>query len=342
MRAFDWRRLFAEHRIPLIERGPNVKRGEVNIRCPFCGSADPSYHMGISLETGWYSCWRNRSQHSGKSPVRLIIRLLGVPYARAREIAGLGDDYVDPEGFDAMAARLMGRLRSGAHAEVKQRRFLDLDPGFVPIEPRGRTRHHHEYLTGRGFRATDVDHLGRLYGVCAGIAGRWGGRVVLPYYLDGELVTWTARAIGDSTMRYRDLDRSEPDGGGDWSILPPKETLYNHDCIAGSGRALVIVEGPMDALKIDFYGRLHGVRAVGLSTNSVTDEQAWLLQGAIGAFETIAVMMDNAGTLGIVDSMRMKQELSFIPGLSVMKVPFGAKDGGELTPAEVDQWARTL
>lgn len=322
--------------MPFIERGPNVKRGEINIRCPFCGSADPSFHMGISLETGWYSCWRNRVQHSGKSPVRLLMRLLRVPYGVAREMAGLGEDSVDPDGFDALAARLMGRDgAAGAPGTALPRRVLDLDPGFEPVSQRGRTRRHWDYLVEqRGFSSADVVALGSHYGVCAGVRGDWSDRVVLPYYLDGAVVTWTGRAIGASSMRYRDLARGE-------SILPPKETLYNHDAMLGGGRALVVQEGPFDALKVDLYGREHGVRSVALSTNSATAAQAFLLDAA-GHFERTVVMLDNAGPLGVVDSMRMRQQLDFLPNLSIEPVPFGAKDGADLTPSEIARWARTL
>lgn len=336
MRVFDWRRLFAEQRVSYIERGANVKRGEINIRCPFCGSADPSYHMGINLENGWYSCWRNRAQHSGKSPLRLIIRLLGVPYERARQLAGLTDDYVDPEGFDAMAARLMGRDKTAGRKEETKRQFLWLDEDFVVIGPSGRTRRHWDYLTGRGFnRAGDIEQLGRLYGVCAGVTGDYAQRVVLPYYQDGDLVTWTGRAVGDSTMRYRDLDRKD-------SVLPPKLTLYNHDAILAGGRVLVVQEGPFDALKVDYYGRSNSVRSVGLSTNSVTEDQAFLLQGAVGQFKRVVIMMDNASQLSIADSMRMKDSLSFLPDLGIERVPFGSKDGADLTPFEIEQWTMTL
>lgn len=337
MRAFDWRRCLSEQRVPFIEKGPNVKRGEINIRCPFCGSADPSFHMGISEETGWYSCWRNRSQHSGKSPLRLLMKLLRVPYERARELAGLGESYVDPEGFDAMAAKIMGRDGGTGRKEEVRRRTLDLDPAFRPIGPHGRTARHWDYLLGRGFADGDIEALGRLYGVCAG-GGDYEGRVVLPYYQDGDLVTWTARAIGQSSARYLDLSRDE-------SILAPKQTLYNHDAIVeGPGAAaglLLVVEGPFDALKLDFYGRPYGVRAVALSTNSVTEAQVYLLQSSEGRFARRAVMMDqNASGLGVVDSMRMKQQLSLIDGVEVLPVPYGAKDGAELTPAEIARWCQ--
>lgn len=340
MRPFDWLMLLREQRIPYADRGPNVKRGEVNVQCPFCGSADPSKHMGLNLVTGWWSCWRNRAQHSGKSPLRLIMALLRVPYGRAREIAGLGEEYVDPEGFDALAARLMRREGIEARPEQVRRRRLYLDGAeFAPLRDAGRTRRHWNYLRDeRGFDDDeDVALLCDLYELRAGVSGAWKDRVVLPYRQDGELVTWTGRAIGPSSMRYRDLDIDE-------SLVKPKETLYNHDAIAEGGLALVLVEGPLDVLKLDFYGRLYGVRAVGLSTNSITEDQAYLLHAAVDRFRRVLVMMDNASTLGVVDSMRMKQNLRFFgeDAVQIVPVPAGRKDAGECRPRELMDWARAL
>jgi hypothetical protein len=334
-RVFDWARLLKEQHVPYVESGPNVKRGELAIQCPYCGSADPSKHMGINLETGWWSCWRNRAQHSGKSPLRLIMKLLGVPYGKAREIAGLDADYVDPEGFDAIAARVMGRNKEVVNPSA-DRRFLDLDPGFIDIVPRGRARRAFEYLFhDRGFDlGADVDKLCEDYQLKFG-TGRWADRIILPYFQDGKLVTWTGRAIAESTVRYRDLSLDE-------SLLAPKETLYNHDAMLTEGKALVLVEGPFDVLKLDFYGKQFGVRAVGLSTNSIKEEQAFLLQTARGHFPRVLVMLDTKSKLGIVDSMRMKQELYFIDNLSIVPVPCGAGDAGALHPEQVIAWAETL
>lgn len=342
MKVFDWERLLKEQRVPYIEEGANVKRGELAIQCPFCGSADPSKHMGLSRETGWWSCWRNKAAHSGKSPLRLIMKLLGVPYGRAREIAGLGDDYVDPEGFDAMAARLMGRDKTEARPEQVKRRFLDMDPDFVEIRDAVRTRKFWNYLyaeepRGRGFNKyeDDVDYLCKEYKLMAGTRGGWADRVILPYFQDGELVTWTGRAIAPATIRYRDLRLDE-------SLCAPKETLFNHDAMLEGGRVLVVQEGPFDALKVDFYGKQWGVRSVALSTNSIKDAQAYLLQAAAGKFERTIVMLDNATVLGRVDSMRMKQSLAFLQNISIEPVPYGRKDGGQLSPQEVINWARAL
>lgn len=342
MRPFDWLMLLREQGVPFAERGPNVKRGEVNVRCPFCGSADPSKHMGLNLETGWWSCWRNRAQHSGKSPVRLLMALLRVPYHRAREIAGLAPGYVDPEGFDALAARLLQREGlTGRPAEV-QRRRLQFDPDFHPILNRGSSRRAYEYLrddrgfNGRSAAGDDALVVAHLYQLKAAYRGDFASRVVMPYFQDGELVTWTGRAIGDSSMRYRDLAVDE-------SILPPKETLFNHDAMLQGGVVLVVQEGPFDALKTDFYGEPWGVRAVALSTNSVTDTQAFLLQTALGKFKRVLVGLDNKTGFGAVDSLRMKQSLSFLgDALGVAHLPDGVGDAGDLTPQQATAWAQSL
>lgn len=349
MRAFDWQRLLEEQRIEYVTRGPNVKRGEINIKCPFCGSADPSHHMGLNLENGWWSCWRRRDIHSGKSPLRLIMALLRVPYGRAREIAGLGDDYVDPEGFDAVAARILGKT-GDIKPSATERRFLDFEPDFQPITDKVRTRRHWNYLFDRGFKRVnrdgvdDVDRLVRDYKLMAGMRGNWTDRIIIPFYLDGQLVTWTGRAIGPSERRYRDLELQPSPWRKDapWSILGPKETLYNVDCISKGGKALVLQEGPFDVLKVDFYGRRFGVRSVGLATNSMSEAQTHLLRMAEGKFHKLIVMMDTKSDLGVVDSLRMRQNLAFIPDVRIEPVPYGAGDGGALTAAQVEAWAQQL
>lgn len=334
MRHLDWITVLTDHRVPFVERGANVKRGEINIQCPFCGSADPSHHMGLNLETGWWACWRNNT-HRGKSPVRLLVKLLNIPFWKAAEIAGIGKDYVDPDGFDAVAARVMGRNKEVERPEQVQRQALRFPRTFQPLENRGASRRHWRYLADQRKFGDYTDEMCELYSLHIDRGDDWLDRVVIPYYLEQALVTWTGRAIARSTIRYKDLPVEE-------SLVPPKETLFNHDAIIEGGDTLVIVEGPLDALKIDYFGRWRGVRAVALSTNSVSDEQSYLLEGAVGRFKKITAMLDNATTLGIVDSMRLKQQLCFIPGLSITAVPFGLKDAGEMCPVQATEFARTI
>lgn len=329
MKRIDFQALLRQEGIEYIERGKNVKRGEINIRCPFCGSADPSYHMGLSLDTGYWACWRN-SNHRGKSPVRLLVKLLNMPYWRARELAGLSADYVDPDGFSTLASRLRS---TGWSKETDPER--EVEPLVMPREFRKitnsiATARYRDYLIDRrGFPERDVDELCYEYDLRCSPSGFWSHRLILPYYMDGALVTWTGRAIGTSELRYRDLSVAE-------SLLPPKHTLYNHDALLEGGRWLIVVEGPIDALKLDFYGKPHGVRAVGLSTNSMTDDQLYLLDEAGEQFDHIGAMMDNAGATSIVDSMRMRQNLAVVSSsVKMLPVPGRAKDAGDATPTQI-------
>jgi len=335
VRPFGWVALFDKQRIHYIDRGANVKRGEINIRCPWCGSADPSEHMGINLDTGWYSCWRNRAGHSGKSPLRLLMRLLNVGYNEARELAGLGEGYIDPEGFDAVAARLMGRTSAEPTHVAPRREFIQFDKHFKPMDDTVSCRRWWNYVYQRGFDARDILPMCDRYSIRMARDGNYAMRLILPYFLDGRLVTWTGRAIAPSTIRYKDLSVED-------SLVPVKETLFNHDIAAACGRrsTLVLVEGPLDALKVDYYGAPFGVRSVGLSTNSVSEQQALLLEELAGRFKRVVLMMDNKTDYGLVDSMRMKQRLSFIRGLQVMPVPYNRPDPGELKPLEVIHWAQ--
>ena len=340
-RAIEWRRLLADEGVPFIERGANVKRGEINIRCPFCGSADPSYHMGLNLDTGWWSCWRNRAAHSGKSPLRLLMALLRIPYWRARELAGLGEDFIDPEGFSAVAARLLGRSKGQEGVAPTVDRKLRFPDDLEPFGRKASSARGLRYLEHRGFSGDSplmgwhAQMLAECYDLRWASSGHWRDRIIIPYCIGGELVSWTGRAIAPAAIRYLDLSVDE-------SIIPVKETLFNYDCIERGGRALVIVEGPLDALKVDFYGFGKGVRAVALSTNSLNEEQAFMVEEAVGRFDHIYVSMDNSGPLSIIDGMKMKQELGFIPGIKVAQVPYGLKDAGELTPVQAIQWTDQL
>lgn len=213
---------------------------------------------------------------------------------------------------------------------------LVIPDGNAVIKNSGRTRHHWEYLVhDRGFLPCDIPLLCSWYLVVAGTQGTYHDRILLPYVVDWEIVSWTARAIADARIRYLDLSKDE-------SIIEPKKTLYNHDAAFEGGELLLVVEGPFDALKLDLYGREWGVRTVALSTNSISDQQIYILEEAAHNFKQVLIMMDNAGQLGVVDSMKMRERLSQIRNLGFTPVPFGRKDGGDLLPIEVINYARRI
>ena len=251
-----------------------------------------------------------------------------------REMAGLSRDYVDPDGFSEVAARLRRLGWRSTPVEETAVAHLEMPRDFRAITGGVATGRHFDYLRSRGF--DDVGGLCYDYKLQACTHGQWAHRVIIPYFLDGQLVTWTARAIARSEYRYLDLKVDD-------SLVPPKETLYNYDCVQEGGEWLIVVEGPIDALKIDFYGKRYGVRAVALSTNSVTEEQVHLLADGFKSFRHLAAMMDRASPTDAIASMRMAQQLRFIDyDAKSLPVPGGAKDAGDADPWDISRFAQEL
>lgn len=325
----NWRRIFTQYRVDFIEAGPNVKRGEINIKCPFCGRADPSYHLGIEPESGAWACWRN-SRHRGRSPIRLLVQLLHVSPAKAAELAGLDVKTVEVDAFSRVRERL---LYSPDVAGEEQRRDLRYFAEFKPVTSRGLQARFYAYLQTRGF--ADVEGLVDDFDLRCALTGDFKGRVIIPFFLHGELVTWTARAIGNSELRYRDLSPKE-------SVVSVKDTLFNHDRALEGGEVLLAVEGPMDVMKLDFYGSRFGVHAVGFSTTSIRDSQKEQLLFLSSLYRRVYVMLDESRGLGRADSMRLASELKFLPTLATLAVPEGLKDAGEMSQQQVERFCHNI
>jgi hypothetical protein len=257
--------------------------------------------------------------------------LLGVSYHKARQIAGVGDDYVDPDGFSSVVRRLLSSSETSVSEPVRN---LEFPPEFGRLydapdrfwDYLARTRH---------FGTHGTNLLCSDYGVMFSRRGAFKDRVILPYYQDNVLVAWTGRAVGVASIRYKDLSR-------DACLTPPKETLFNADCKLDVGCALIVVEGPLDALKVDVFGKKYGVRAVALSTSTASDQQVYMLEEAAVRFQRVLVMMDTATQLGVVDSMRMRQTLGGIRNATIIPVPFGLKDAAEMSPEQAEEFSTKI
>lgn len=335
--SINWRRLLEQHRIPYDETGHSVAKGNINVKCPFCGQADPSFHMGINLTNSYWGCWRNK-QHRGKSPVRLAMKLFHLSFDAAREMLGLDNDYRDPDEYEEMKQRFLYGNKDDVPEEQKAppealQEFRDFQ---MISEKQVRTHKFFEYLADvRGFGAKDVPELARQYHLRAAVRGAFKDRVIIPYYEGAQLLTWTGRAVGSSDLRYKDLSIKD-------SLLPPKRTFYNYNATQRKAKILLVAEGPVDALKLDFYGRKHSVRTVALSTNSITDDQVFLLETIAPNFEQVLMLMDNGNSLGVVDSFRLKEQLVQIKNVGFAKLPLEYKDGGEMPPKAIDDFCREL
>ena len=198
----DWIALFQDNNIDYVTRGSNTKKGEVSVRCPWCGEDDPGYHLGISLTKEAYGCWRNVN-HAGKSPYKLIQALLGCSYTQAKLVTGQYN-HSDPDTLNEALSMLTGH-ENPVKQPSKQR--LKLPEGLRPILPYGTTTRFHRYLLNRGF--INFKRLGSHYKIKCCATGKWKDRIIIPIYLKGHLVNWTGRALQNPINAPRYMTATE-------------------------------------------------------------------------------------------------------------------------------------
>src|SRR5215831_11102115 len=152
----DWIQILDQHRIKHQDRGPSTNRGNTYVKCPWCGTSDHGFHLGISTNSPWrgYGCWRN-SRHRGKSPSRLLAALLRIPEHRARELLGMrSSSTYDGDDFATHIRNTLGGTtdeHEGA-TRVEMPRELKLLGGKVT----GESNVFIEYLMERGYAQDQV------------------------------------------------------------------------------------------------------------------------------------------------------------------------------------------
>lgn len=320
---FDWASFFTGEAIPYRTSGKNVKRGQVHINCPLCGD-DNSNHLGCNPDTGRWGCWRNPA-HRGKDPTRLLIILGKTPAEAAAMVEdGLWAAGATIEGLTAIAGKL------GARPPRVKLDAMVYPPGFMPPAPAGTRACFWSYLATRGFPAKDIPRVIKQYGLQCALGGRWHNRLILPFYYKGRVVGWTGRSIDKrEEIRYK----SEPKGDG-----VVKQLLYNYDGAAKGGKALVVVEGPLDTVKLDYYGQLYGVRTVSLLGVSATERQVTLLYRLAALYPRLYVCLDPTATgpalylMGLLAHARPR----------LTDCARYAEDPGALTPAAAREYAISL
>lgn len=315
MSVFDWLAFLQHHGIVYAEQGRNVARGHVNIACPFCGSDDPSKHMGLELATGRYACWRD-PEHRGKNPIRVVRALLRCTTEQARSIVD-DDSWTPVADFDVLDNALAS-LDAPRNAEALKK--LNWPSEARHVLNRTPTRKFFRYLKRRGF--DDIKLLRKQYGLRCAVFGRFKDRVLFPITQDNELVGWTGRAVGRAVKRYD----AYPTGDA------LSHCLFNGDaCRDRPGKLLVIVEGPIDALKIDYYGRLsnHRVRAAALLTTSGSGERIARIMDAAERHERVLILLDRGAT---------KQAHRLASQLSTLRPVVGVLEGWDdpgMVPADL-------
>lgn len=260
---FDYIHFFDRHNIPYITTG-KVGRGDVGIPCPFCGPSDQGYNLSVSVKGLGFYCWRRPQQHRGRTPHRLIQELLHCSYVEADSYVSSGvlESPADQQLLDSIRA-IDRREREAETVSDK----LELPDEFRPIRDYGTTRMFFNYLRRRGFK--DPEWLIDEFGLRCCTTGRFAGRVILPIEMDHELVSWTGRHIGSSSLRYDTLPVPP-------ARLSNKKTLLWYDKLANVD-TVIVTEGPLDALKINYLAGDNPVFATCIYGKNVSDEQVDLL-----------------------------------------------------------------
>ena len=305
----NWLQLLDDHRIHYVTSGPNTKRGEISIQCPFCGADDPSQHMGINLEAEAWGCHRNQA-HRGKKPHRLIRAILG---CSSTQVDLIIKQYgaADPDTLESAILALTGENEP----PVKPAGALKLPPEAQPIPHQGRF---YDYIRSRGF--DKAGPFAAYYNLKCATTGRWKDRIIIPVMNEtGSLLAWTARAIMRPVSAPRYLSSSNE----------IKETIYNLPNLLG-GEILFVTEGPFDALKVDWYGwPEEEANATAVFGTSITMSQISLLKNISKQYKRVVILLDP-------DAVESSFHLSeWLPTAVMGQLPLSVKDPGDLNKQQV-------
>ena len=286
----DYIKLFKEYKIPY--ELTYLKSGWINTACPYCG--DTKSHLGFNQTYDYCSCFRC----GGHNLKITLCQILGVP-------ANTLDQILEPY---QTKNKLLARLNE---KEKLNKEKIEL-PGF-PLSMQEKN-----YLLERHFSPNE---LIEKYNIQGGGWLEWKNRIIIPIYLGGRLVSWTARTvIKDREPRYKNLENH-------LSVIDPKKIFYNLDNC--HGKSVALLEGPFDVLR---FGD-NGICGFGIT---LTKTQILYLSER---FKRIYILFDSQR----IAQKKAKEYGMTLQGhgLDVFIVDafsdYGCKDAGEMSPYKIRQ-----
>lgn len=211
---FDVIQFLDNNSISYKTRGTNIAEGWVGVEyCPFCN--DRRYHMGINTISGGYSCWVCGAKG-------WIYEFIAAYYGISQEeVKKIGREYLT----DILATPITRR-----RSKLDTSRILHTPPEFSPTLPPAWVA----YLESRNFDLSIAARYGLMSG---GLTSEWKFRLIIPFFVDGQLVSWTGRDITDQMgAKYKNCPN-------DVALLDTRQTIYNIDAM---GRKSILVEGATD------------------------------------------------------------------------------------------------
>ena len=288
--------LFENNDIEFYSSGKNTSKGWVELNCPFCGN-DPSFHLGINLSSGIYHCWICGAKGHFE---KLIQHQLGLSHGAVKKLiekyeVNFFDEKVPEKNTDQIV------FPKGLEDSIPQL--------------------HKNYLKKRGFNADAVIKKYRLKAYYH-IGGKWSYRIVIPIFIDGEIVSFIARDVTDKqTPKYKNLSNEQ-------SIINVKNCLYGIDSIKKGGKA-ILVEGVFDQWRV-------GDGSCAFLGVEYTNQQLFLLYEK--ELKEVYVMFDSdaikkANKLGHVLS-------TFVPKVEVIELDKG--DPSDMTDGEINELRKEI
>lgn len=209
----DLKQLLDEYGVRYAEGGSHrhVREGWLGLNCPWCDD-EGKFHLGVHLGTLRSSCWRCGRHDLGEA-LSLLARM---PIGKARRII----------------RDLPKHFRIASEAPQQRGRLL------TPVGLQSLPKPHRKWLNSRGLNPDSMERLWGLRGI--GIAGRLSWRIWAPVHMNGEVVSWTTRTIGNNESRWL---HARPDE----EAFPIKSLLYGWDYVRGS---VIVVEGPSDVWRV--------------------------------------------------------------------------------------------
>lgn len=323
MARIDWERICKSSNIPYESTPASRSRGYINVSCPLCGETEDGYHLGLH-HNGWWTCYRNPIGHKGVDPRRVLALLLHCSYAVASGMIG-GSDLDILSDFDEMALVFMSNNET-----VDQRLVLTLPDEFRLLNSsKGHARMYWRYLKGRGFKS--VYHVSAQYNLHYCDLGSWRGRIIMPIYIDGDLVSWVGRTVyEDKEPRYKNLSHQED--AEPRAVTSVRDVLYNFDRAARTHHQVcVLVEGPFDAIKVDYYGARRGICAVATFGSRIGLAQMELLERIRSQCDNLVVCGDQHAEGNVMDILSATRSL----GTRSIRLPNTIGDPGDLTKHQI-------
>lgn len=319
--TFNWQRFCTRYGVQYVTRGPNTKAGHISVKCPMCGSADPSEHMGLSLTTAQWGCWRN-AQHRGSDPTRLVQALLHCTRMHAEHVVKTFEQ-VQTEEFSVDALR--AKLSTPQTAQPAPLRAVQLPREAHPLwweRARG-AEPYLDYLRTRGL--TDTWEVAWQYKLHFCRVGKYQRRILFPIEMEGVLVGWTARAIDRHVALRYDTSPNLPEGA-----LYNEGTAYEN-LARPPPTALVFVEGVFDVVKLECL--LPNVAAVGVLGAAISPAQITRAVALARTAKRVVCLLDpDVAHVG----MRFSECLAELSGRRIINIQhLPVKDPGDLAKKHV-------